>query len=83
MSTLNNSGIRGLGVHDAAVNPAIWLLAPPSRPSLILPSGTSDLFRRGEAAESEPARAQPAPPELANDDFPFSALIRLVRQMRK
>jgi hypothetical protein len=83
MRTLNNTDIRGFGIHEAALNPAIWLVAPPSRRgNLNLSPEPGDLFR-SEAAESEPIRQEPQGSESSNDDFPFSALIRLVRQMRK
>jgi hypothetical protein len=83
MRTLNKTDFRGSGTHGATLNPVIWLVAPPTRRGNQIHSlGTSDLFRT-EGGESPAIPLEAEGSERSEDDFPFSALIRFVRQMRQ
>jgi hypothetical protein len=86
MHTLSTNDIRGFRTQEAIHTTAAW------RAEILTHRGTQ--FRStsstrpsapvaSETTESQPIASEPKTPELPDEDFPFSALIRLVRLMRE
>ena len=83
MRTLSNNDILGLRPRHAVHNAAVW------RPDLATHRGSRVRSSRAIASfRSDATGSRLLPPELQNpelaeEDFPFSALIRLVRVLRQ
>jgi hypothetical protein len=72
MRTLSSTDIRGFVPQAAVDQQSVWRVDRSSR--RVNPIRSSS---------SRPISPGPQSPGLADDDFPFSALIRLVRAMRE
>jgi hypothetical protein len=91
MGTLINNSIVGFRTHAAIHQYSVLPLESQkfrmNRPASaltvaryrkVIPTGS-----RISMLESQPTPTEPETPELPEEDFPFSALLRLVRQMRQ
>jgi hypothetical protein len=79
---INNPGVSFRvdgAIHQSAVRRAKSANNLPGQ----IPFGRTAARFQTASVPSQPLPPEPQAPELPNDDFPFSALIWLVRQMRR
>jgi hypothetical protein len=82
MRTISNN-ILGLPPRQSAHEPAIWWEELPTHRENQFRSSRPSAHFRSDSAEYPPSQPRQKSSALADDDFPFSALIRLVRVMRQ
>jgi hypothetical protein len=83
MRTFLNNSVMGFRADGASHQSAVWRAKPPNHLANQIGSVRTTTSIRSGSAESQPIPEEPENRELPDNDFPFSALIRLVRQMRQ
>ena len=71
MRTLSFNSVSGFRADGTIHKSVVWRADPPN-----------PRVNRIDLTASHPLPSEPENPELPNDDFPFSALLWLVRKMR-